>query len=66
MSNVEQDFSTICTSKCDDCGRKAAGTEFYSHGSPVYFVCKSCEPKAFEKKARTDIDHWLNGGEIHS
>lgn len=57
------DSSTIRTSTCDDCGRRGPGTEFFSHGEPVYFACRTCEPKAFERRARTDIDRWLIGGE---
>lgn len=56
-----EDSIEIATSTCDDCGRKGPGVEFYTYGAPVYFACKHCEPKSFEKAARKDIDSWLNG-----
>lgn len=62
MSNYEHDSFKISTSTCDDCGRKGPGTEYFSHGASVYFTCKHCEPKHFERTARRDIDTWLNGG----
>lgn len=56
--------TVIKTSTCDDCGRHGPGTEFLNDGHAVYFVCKGCEPKPFEKRARRDIDHWLSGGSL--
>lgn len=61
--NIMTESTVIKTSTCDDCGRHGPGTEFLNDGHPVYFVCKGCEPKPFERRARADIDRWLTGGE---
>ena len=58
----EHDNMIISTSTCDDCGRRGPGIEYIDHGLSVYFTCKACEPKTFERAARKDIDRWLDGG----
>lgn len=63
MNNTDSSTLRISTSTCDDCGRRGPGVEYFDHGAPVYFTCKACEPRTFEKVARNDIDAWLNGGQ---
>lgn len=63
MNKTDSDELRISTSTCDDCGRRGPGVEYYSHSAPVYFTCKHCEPRTFERVARGDIDTWLNGGQ---
>ena len=60
---TKTDTMSITTSTCDDCGRRGPGIEYTSCGAPVYFTCRHCEPKTFERTARADIDAWLSGGE---
>ena len=49
---------------CDRCSTHSSGVEYYNMDDPVYFVCRFCEPNAFEKQARQDIDSWLDGNDL--
>ena len=57
---MNNDGSKIKSSKCDVCGNRGVGA--YTAGGK--FVCRDCDPDAFEATARQDIDAWLNGAEL--
>lgn len=62
MNNIKRD-------RCDDCGCNDLGVEVYAPAAdyemvPVFFVCRRCEPKIFERGAQRDIDSWLEGGSL--
>lgn len=61
--NKNKDTNHTTTTHCDECGAKAPGVMLHHSGTPVLFVCKNCDPPAFERQARSDISAWLSGGE---
>lgn len=54
------EFDYITTAECDGCGRRNPGVMFHHHGTPVLFLCATCDHQSFERVARQDIDEWVD------
>lgn len=53
----------IITDTCDTCKVRSPGVLRHSNGTPVLFICRTCDDRAFEATSRRDIDRWLSGAE---
>jgi len=61
--------STFKIRKCDICNTVASTVEVHAPDAngeyvPVYFACRRCDPRYFERAAEFEKDQWLNGYDL--
>jgi hypothetical protein len=56
------DCDHITRNKCDTCDTTSTGVMFHCGGTPVLFLCRTCDPAHYAHHAAVQIDTWLAGG----
>lgn len=60
-----ENTTRITTNCCSACHRHGPGVSTHVENVPhAKFICGGCDPEAFEKQARNDINEWLEGGDF--
>ena len=59
------DQNHVSKSLCDTCFETDLGVRYMHLGKEIHFECRRCNPQAFERYSREDVDSWLNGGSAY-